>query len=869
MLKRSRPKGPSRTAEETGLRSARKWRDLYDDVPDGFVSIDRQGRLLEMNRAFRDLTGYTAEELRRMTFRDLTPGKWLQREEEIIESQMKTGRSSSIYEKEYRRKDGTVVPVELHTFPSREGKGAREWMWAIVRDISERKRAEEEARESRKQAAFLFASSLDAILLTAPDGSIFDANPAACEMFGRTAEELRSVGRAGVVDMSDPRVAAALEERARTGRFRGELNFLRRDGSKFPGEISTWVYWDSEGREKTSMIIRDVSARKRNEEARRLSEEKFSKVFAVNPIALSLTSIRDGTLFDINEGFVRTTGFSREEAVGRSAAELGLYPDATDRTRFLSSLKEAGLIQDVPIRIRRKSGEVRDMLLSGTTLVLGGEPYYLISGTDITERQRAEEALRLSEEKFAKTFAGSPISMSLTSVEDAKIADVNEAFVRNSGYAREELLGRTPGEMGFYVSPEDRERLIAGSLSQGPAFSLETMFRVKSGELIDCLVSVARVVVGGKDYFLSSILNITERRRMETALQEREAFIQAILDSLPVGVAVHSTKPGAAFYYMNDNFPRFYRTTREKIESVDRFWEAVYEDPEARERLKKRVSEDIASGDPGRMLWADIPIARAGEETRFITSWNVPVPGRPQMISLVLDVTDRIRNEATLKKRLRYEETLSSISSLAASVADLDGFLNEVLRRLGTALDISRVYIFEYRLETGTGDNTFEWTAPGMEAMKARLQGLSVAEFAWLAERLRGNRVVSCSDLAEIPDEKTREILALGGTRSVLIVPLFVNDELFGLIGFDECRVRREWPQEDVDLLRAISRTITGAIERRLAEERLAEQLDELRRWQTVTLGRETRILGLKYEVNELLARSGLPPRYENPAEEK
>lgn len=113
----------------------------------------------------------------------------------------------------------------------------------------------------------LFAASLDAVLLTAPDGRILDANEAACRLFGRTREELLCLGRAGVVDPGDPRLAAALAERDRTGAYSGELRFRRGDGSTFLGEISSAVFTDVDGARRTSMVIRDVTERKEAEEA--------------------------------------------------------------------------------------------------------------------------------------------------------------------------------------------------------------------------------------------------------------------------------------------------------------------------------------------------------------------------------------------------------------------------------------------------------------------------------------------------------------------------------------------------------------------------------------------------------------------------
>jgi PAS domain-containing protein len=103
-----------------------------------------------------------------------------------------------------------------------------------------------------------------------------------------------------------------------------------------------------------------------------------------------------------------------------------------------------------------------------------------------------------------------------------------------------------------------------------------------------------------------TVQDITDRKQAEEALRESDVFIKTVMDNLPIGVAVNSIDPTVEFEYMNDNFPKFYRTTREALSKPDAFWPTVYEEPEFREELKKRVSDDIASGDPARMPWVDI-----------------------------------------------------------------------------------------------------------------------------------------------------------------------------------------------------------------------------------------------------------------------
>jgi signal transduction histidine kinase len=147
--------------------------------------------------------------------------------------------------------------------------------------------------------------------------------------------------------------------------------------------------------------------------------------------------------------------------------------------------------------------------------------------------------------------------------------------------------------------------------------------------------------------------DITDQKQSEKMLRESEAFTQMVLDSLPVGIAVNSVEP-AQFIYMNENFPKFYRTTREALTHPDDFWTAAYEDPEFREEIKKRVLEDCNSGDPERMFWQDVPITRKGAETTFISARNTPIPNSNFMVSTVWEVTHRKKLVEEIENLARF-----------------------------------------------------------------------------------------------------------------------------------------------------------------------------------------------------------------------
>jgi PAS domain S-box-containing protein len=147
---------------------------------------------------------------------------------------------------------------------------------------------------------------------------------------------------------------------------------------------------------------------------------------------------------------------------------------------------------------------------------------------EITARKQAEEALRWSEEKFSIAFRSSPDSMSITTLSDGRYIDVNDSFVRISGYQREEVIGRTSIELNAWVNPEDRVKMQQIMQSEGAVHNLEFEFRKKSGEVGVYLFSAEVINLGGRMCLLSVSTDITERKRTEAwakAAAERDRLL--------------------------------------------------------------------------------------------------------------------------------------------------------------------------------------------------------------------------------------------------------------------------------------------------------------------------------------------------------
>ncbi|HQT96086.1 MAG TPA: ATP-binding protein, partial [Thermoanaerobaculaceae bacterium] len=181
------------------------------------------------------------------------------------------------------------------------------------------KQAQEALRESEERYRLVLANSLDAQFLTSPDGTIHAANPAACAMFGRSEAEICRLGRAGMIDTTDPRFAAGLAERAQAGRFRGELTGLRADGTKFPVEVSSSVFRDAGGALHTSLAIRDLTQREALEAQLRQAQKMEAIGSLAGAVAHDFNNILQAMLSHIQ---LLRSPVSEPARVAAAAAEL-------------------------------------------------------------------------------------------------------------------------------------------------------------------------------------------------------------------------------------------------------------------------------------------------------------------------------------------------------------------------------------------------------------------------------------------------------------------------------------------------------------------------------------------------------------------
>jgi PAS domain S-box-containing protein len=274
--------------------------------------------------------------------------------------------------------------------------------------------------------------------------------------------------------------------------------------------------------------------RKEVEEALRKSEEKFSKAFRASPDGLAISELETGRYIEVNEGYCRLYGHTREQMLGRTSVELGIWEYPQERELLVHGLKRSGVVRDLELHSRTRSGELRIISLSAEPIEVGGEQCLVSVIHDITDRIRAEQALRESEQRFRSYFDLAAVGFSITG-RDRRILAVNDEYCRILGYSREELLQKTWAEL---THPEDlfenEEKFNLMMAGKTDAYTLDKRFQRKDGQIIHGTVSArcVRRPDGSPDYFVSLLLDITER--YQAALREQQAqqeFTQQLIAS--------------------------------------------------------------------------------------------------------------------------------------------------------------------------------------------------------------------------------------------------------------------------------------------------------------------------------------------------
>ena len=385
-------------------------------------------------------------------------------------------------------------------------------------------------RESEERYRLLFDAGLDAVLLTAPDGKILSANPAACSLFGRTERELIALGREGIVDTTDPRLIPALEERQKTGKFHGELRFKRADGSTFDGEISSSFFHNRHGEIQNGMVIRDVSQRKKIEQEL-IKEKNFNQTLVEHSPVFFVAIRPDGKTLMMNQSMLSALGYTRAEVIG--ADYIRTFVPESDRHNveevFYRLIRYSMPTINENYVLAKDGGRIL-VEWHGLNIVAenGDIDYFIGVGIDVTQRKTAEDALADSEALYRKLFEDHSAVKLLIDPDTGTIVDANQAAETFYGWPRQTIKRMKISEINTLSAEEIKNQMEAARLSGRNHF--EFQHRRASGDIRDVEVFSSRIGIKGKDYLHSIIHDITDRRRAEEEISRLNVELEKKVD---------------------------------------------------------------------------------------------------------------------------------------------------------------------------------------------------------------------------------------------------------------------------------------------------------------------------------------------------
>lgn len=605
--------------------------------------------------------------------------------------------------------------------------------------------------------------------------------------------------------------------------WKGELINQRKDGSEFIESLLISPVRQADGRVTNYLaIMEDVTQFRQAQEALRTSREDMHRL--LNSMAEAAYGVdTQGVCTFVNRAFLQMLGYQEEsEVLGKSVHEL-IHHSHADGSPYPSSecsvqraFRSNQIVNVSGEVFWRKDGVAIPVEFWAQPIAIDG----VVTGAittfiDISERMRAVAALRESEEKFSRVFESNPAMIAIGTPE-GRMVDVNPAYANFIGFSREDILGKSLADLGV-ISAAELKRLL--ELCQGAGDSLrnvEVSLRAGDGRLLTALLSADIVNLGGASYRLATLQDITQRKLAEEEIEFKNTMLLTQQEVSPDAILVVDEHARILSY--NQNFIDLWQLspalvhTRQDALLLQAVAEQV-ENPQAfytriqylYEHRAEKSSEEIQLKD-GRIL---------DRYSAPLNGANGKYYGR---VWYFRDITERKGVEVAQKNMLAKFHSLFEMSSDAINLLDEKGFFdcNEAALRLfgcPTRDDFLRKHPADFSPPIQPGGEDSERLAN--EHMATALKNGNHL-FEWIHRRQDGT---------EFPAEVLLTALELGGKP-------------------------------------VLQATVRDISERKQAEARLAEQVDELRRWHEVTLGREGRILDLKHEVNELLGQSGQPPRY-------
>ena len=387
-----------------------------------------------------------------------------------------------------RPDNGEIRWIWSKTFPVFEKDGSINKIAVVVSDITDKKTMEIELFDKEEKFSAIISASPDGIGMADLHMNITLMSDSLVEMYGYSIDEKELYIGRNIYEFIDESSHELLTKNIKKI-IRCEIIDIaeyvakKKDGSLFYVDVNSTILKNPEGKSIGVLFVqRNVTLRKESEEKVRIATENFASIFRISPDAIVITRASDGIITDVNEQFVQSSGYSREELVGFTSGDMIAYESMEVRAEVVREMKENGGFQNKNIRFGTKYNTKIDCILSSKLIILGEIPHFITTLRDVTKLKEIENKLKINEENF-RTFFNSIDDFLFVLDEQGSIINANDTVYRRLGFSDEELMGKPV----LVVHPEERRNealQIVGEMLAGKTDFCSVPLQTKYGKLI-------------------------------------------------------------------------------------------------------------------------------------------------------------------------------------------------------------------------------------------------------------------------------------------------------------------------------------------------------------------------------------------------
>jgi PAS domain S-box-containing protein len=651
-----------REAALAALReSEEKYRTLFTSSSDAIMLIEPlSGKFISGNQTTMEMFGLkNDDDFSSFGPWDFSPERQpdgrasAEKAKEMNEIAMRDG--SNFFEWTHKRLNGEEFSANVRL--TRMVLDKKTILQATVRDITERKHAEEEI----KMLATALKRINECVSITDVENTILFVNEAFLKTYGYSEQELIGQNIKIVRPPNSPqKVFEEVLPGTLSGGWTGELVNRRKDGSEFPIFLSTTIIEKKDGKPNCLIgIAIDITERKRAEDALRESEENFRHSLDDSPLGARIVTAEDETIY-ANKVILDIYGYANVEELNKISLKDRYTPQSYAEFHMRKKDRERGDFgpSEYEINIVRKNGEIRHLLVLRKEVLWNGTKQFQVIYQDITERKQAESqredalaALRESEEKFRKIFEDHAAVKLLIEPESGAIIDANKAAEQYYGWTRAELKRMHIQQLN--ILPAEQVKIEMEKVQQQKCVHFEFRHRRADGSIRDVEVFSSKIEMAGKDILHSIIHDITERKRAEKALRESEERYRQLVDNTDTGFVVIDA--AGIVLEANDSYIRLVGT--KNMNEIIGHSVIEWTSPDERENNSSAVAKCAEQG--YIQDFETSYIRKDGEKINIlITATMQENAGEKRLVSLCRDITERKRAEKEIRASLAEKEIL-------------------------------------------------------------------------------------------------------------------------------------------------------------------------------------------------------------------